>query len=378
MVRYLCVPAPRVGSSAALLTFVHQHFGSFLQIACLALSSEPPSVSIEEFEILGLILMAGTSCSQPLKTLSEGVPELAAKKAMAPKELRKLVEKTIVWNDEVYPSGDTPATAAPLEALGGKTLNISGMNKSTWFQRPSSREFDFLNITSCNDCTIYITFRSRLCLIVGCHECTIIIGPMVTLCTIQNCEKISVHVATQCFKMENSTDSSAYLYCKKKPILTGDTRGIKLAPYNVLCSEKPALHSSTMKLDPDFVDVWAHPVCCTLGSPDETLGGRGGSLDESTSSTYHFVHPQNFQPVVVPEEGGRVAVAGQMLCLPQVYDDAFKSRMEEMRQFHRQLAEISDDAKRKHAQQAIQGHFREWLQTTGKSRQLADLARMVT
>lgn len=64
------------------------------------------------------------------------------------------------------------------------------------------------------------------------------------------------------------------------------------------------------------------------------------------------------------------------LCLPQTYDDALKSRVEEMREFHRQLADISDDTKRERVQMEIQGHFFLWLQRTGKIRQLAYLARM--
>jgi alcohol dehydrogenase YqhD (iron-dependent ADH family) len=65
-----------------------------------------------------------------------------------------------------------------------------------------------------------------------------------------------------------------------------------------------------------------------------------------------------------------------MLCLPEVYDEAYKTRIQEMHAVHQQLAEITDENKRRRAQMAIQGHFREWLQSTGKSRQLADLARM--
>merc|ERR1712113_396325 len=114
---------------------------------------------------------------------------------------------------------------------------------------------------------------------------------------------MGIHVAAHSFKMENSIDSSAYLYCHLPPILTGDTRGIKLAPFNVLYSNmSKVLQDANMNLDTEFVDVWAHPVCCTLGAPDETLGGRSGNLDEPTNSTYHFVHPENFQPVVVPEQ----------------------------------------------------------------------------
>lgn len=293
------------------------------------------------------------------------------------KEVCKVVEKSLVWNEEVYSVVEQGTLSqAQQEAHTGKTINISGMNKATWFQKPPGGEVDFLNITSCTDCAIYITFPARFCLIASCHDCTIIMGGVSTLCTIHNCEKISVHVAAHCFKMENSIDSSVYVYCQIPPILTGDTRGIKLAPFNVLYSQMNSiLEAATMQLDPEYVDIWAHPVCCTLGAPDETLGGRSGSLDESNHSTYHFVHPLKFQPVVVPEFEARPSGPAS-LCLPQAYDDAMKDRESEMRAFQNEFAEIGDESKLKRAQQAIQGHFREWLQSTGKSRQLADLARM--
>merc|ERR1712113_94 len=173
---------------------------------------------------------------------------------------------------------------------------------------------------------------------------------------------MGIHVAAHSFKMENSVDSSAYLYCHVPPILTGDTRGIKLAPFNILYSQiSQVLQSANMNLDPEYVDTWAHPVCCTLGSPDETLG-RSGDLEETNHSTFHFVHPSMFHPVIVPESNSRPLIGNAMpLCLPQVYDDALKSRKEEMIDIHRQLAAIADEGtKKKRAQQAIQGHFREW------------------
>jgi len=367
-------------NSAALLQFVRQHFSQFVQVACMAYDAEPASVQAEDFRHLGLILEAGTSCSKPLRCVTEGVPEFATKQSLPLKDIKKIIDKNLIWNEEVYPPQDglSHSPQAPATLAADRTLHISGLHKATWLQRPTGcDEVDLLNITSCNDCVIYIPFRARLCLIAGCHECTIVMGPVSSLCTIQNCEKMTVHVATHCFKMENSIDSSAYLYCKIPPILTGDTRGIKLAPFNVLYSRmNDQLKASSLALEQEYIDVWAHPVCCTLGSPDETLGGRSGSFDESTSSTYHFVHPQNFQPVVIPETDARSAIAAQKLVLPQAYDDALKARMQEMRSYHRQLSEISDEGKRKIAQQVIQGHFREWLQTTGKSRQLHDLARL--
>ncbi|CAE8583158.1 unnamed protein product, partial [Polarella glacialis] len=148
-----------------------------------------------------------------------------------------------------------------------------------------------------------------------------------------------------------------------------------LAPYNVLHSHMATvLQGAHMPLDPNFVDVWAHPLCCTAAMPDETLSGRSISQPETkTNSTYHFVHPSKFIPVVVPENGPRGDPL--QLVLPEVYHDAMKQQNEEIIQIQMQMMSITDDAAKKKANEAIQGHFREWLHSTGKSRQLADLAR---
>jgi len=384
--------SPRVGVSAqssiqrgrdastAMLAFVRQHFSFFLQVACSSPASEPASVSSEEFDVLGLILCAGTSFSQVLPRLSESVPDFASRTTMPFKDLKRVVDKLLVWNDDMYTSVEhTLGVQATVEPGIPKAINVSGMSKTTWFQRPANGDIDVLNITCCSDCTIYVTGQARFCFISGCHDCTIIVSAVSGLCTIQNCEKVTVHVAAHCFKMDTCIDSSAYVFCHVAPILSGDSRGIKLAPFNVIYSQlENALKNAGMQLETEFVDVWAHPVCCTLGAPDETLGGRSGCLDDSPqNSTYHFVHPDNFQPVVVPEHDGQAMSreAQVPLVLPQVYDDALKTREEEIQAFQRLFAELTDESKRKKAQQAIQGHFREWLQATGKSRQLADLAR---
>jgi len=256
-------------------------------------------------------------------------------------------------------------------AAVAKTLNISNVLRGIWFHRPHNAEIEYLNIADCKDSTIYVTARIRYCLITGCESTTIILGGVSTICTTHNCEKVSVHVAAHCYKMENCIDTSAYLYCHIPPIITGDTRGIKLAPYNVLHSHMASvLHGSQMTLDSNFVDVWAYPICCTAGQND-TLSRD--AFQEEQNTTYHFVHPSKFFPVVVPETGPR-GVAPQLV-LPEVYDRAMKERQEEIRQVMNQLKGISNETAQRKAQERIQSCFKDWLHSTGKVRQLSDLAK---
>jgi hypothetical protein len=362
------------------LAFVRKHFEYLLRICSFSLQNEPVNITAEEFNLLGILLSSGSNLLKADALLSDGVSAFSTQRTASIKHIRGLVDKNLVWNEELYPSIE-PTVSTPLAPApaGSRSLNINGVNRATWLQKPpTAGQIEFLNISSCTDTVVYFTSHVRFCLIAGCHDCTIILGAVSSLCTILNCEKVSVHVAAHCFKIDNSNDSSAYVYCHVPPILSGDTRGIKLAPFNVLCTGMDAaLAHAGMMLESSHIDEWARPLCCTLGSPDETLGGRSASHDESTSSSYHFVHPKDFHPVVVPEQGA-VAMArlGATLSLPQVYDDALKIRIEELRKYQRQLTEITNEEKRCSAQHVIQAHFKEWLHATGKSRQLADLARM--
>lgn len=365
--------APSLGRGAdftqLLLSFVKTHLGLWMQIASLSLQSEPTNISVEDFDILGLILCCGSSKSQPLFRLSEAVPELASRPSMSASELRKALLKLLSWNEDAY---TTEVAKDGLEPRA-KTLNISNIHKSIWFHRPHNAEIEYLNITDCKDSTIYVTARLRYCLISGCEGTTLILGGVSTICTTSNCEKVNVHVAAHCYKMENCIDTSAYLYCHIPPIITGDTRGIQLAPYNVLHSHMASvLHGSQMTLEKDYVDVWAHPVCCTAGMV-ETLSSRAGTPLEEQNTTYHFVHPSKFFPVVVPESHGRSAPP--QLLLPEVYDKAMKEQQDEVRRLMKQLHCVPSEFAQKKAQETIHSHFKDWLQSTGKVRQLSDLAR---
>mmetsp|Transcript_57867 Transcript_57867/g.102829 ORF Transcript_57867/g.102829 Transcript_57867/m.102829 type:complete len:516 (+) Transcript_57867:26-1573(+) len=354
--------------TTALVAFVKHHLGYFLNIVTLSLLSEPNTIAEDEFDLLGMVMCAGTTKSNPLWKASEALPDFLQNGSMPATDVKQQALKLITWNDTIY----TTNTAQPVQEPAAKTLNLLNLNKATWFHRPHNADIDHLNIVDCKDSTIYVTARMAFCLISGCEGSTIVLGGVSTLCTAQNCEKVSIHVAAHCYKLENCIDTTSYLYCHIPPIITGDTRGVKLAPYNVLHSRLASvLQGSHIPLEQDFVDVWAHPVCCTAGM-DETLRSRITSSEEQNSN-YQFVHPTKFFPVVVPEWGPRGEPPS--LVLPEVYHKAMTDQQEEMAAFHKKLSSISNDAARKKAQDALQGVFRDWLTSTGKARQLSDLAK---
>merc|ERR1719330_318833 len=157
-------------ASSAMLAFVLQHFGFFLEVACSD-AAETALVSAEEFDLLGLVLCSGASLSQPLTRLSEAMPEFATKQSLPVRDVKRAVDKILVWNDQLYTSVETSlGVQAPIGPGMPKMLTVSGQSKTTWFQTPANGDIELLSITSCNECTIYVTGQARFCLVAGCHE----------------------------------------------------------------------------------------------------------------------------------------------------------------------------------------------------------------
>ena len=123
------------------------------------------------------------------------------------------------------------------------------------------------------------------------------------------------------------------------------------------------------------------------------------------------MHPSKFFPVVVPETGPRGIVP--QLVLPEVYDKAMKERQDEIGQAFRTGHEPAEEPEKRscskessgaeqprkhtcfpgcfilfdpfghlktaldfHWQDRIHSCFKDWLQSTGKVRQLSDLAKL--
>merc|ERR1712216_356120 len=118
------------------------------------------AVSTEEFDLLSLLLCSGSSFSRPFPHLQDAVPGFQGKKSMPYVELKKWVDTSLGWNEEVY-SHVEPSLSNSSDVPN--TVYVSGLSKTTWFQKSPNNEAKYLNIFSCTDCIIYVTSPLRFC-----------------------------------------------------------------------------------------------------------------------------------------------------------------------------------------------------------------------
>ncbi len=89
-----------------------------------------------------------------------------------------------------------------------------------------------LHINHCHDSFLYILGPVRSACIVGCTDCTILVGSVATSLSVVDCERVKITTCCKRLLTSNCLDTVFYLFTTSSPILVGDNRGCRLAPYN--------------------------------------------------------------------------------------------------------------------------------------------------
>merc|ERR1719387_2327191 len=348
--------------------FFLRHAALFLKVAAMDFGDDP-EVTADALDQLSAVLAAGPNFYTPYLKVSEACPQLQGQRSAAVSQMQGWIEGALAHNDVLYPP-ETIFREVP-DRNADMVMNLS---RTTVFRHQRDiPNVTHLSITSCSDSVIYIAAHVPYVHVVSCVDCKIVLAAVSQIASMQHCERVSVHVATSVLKLDNCTDCKAYVYCRIPPILTGDTRGIHLGPFNVVYSElQSLLAQARLPLEEQHTSTWAYPVCATLGMGASMQGKSGfAQSPDMDYTTYQVINPEVWLPTSIPEE--RKAQAH--LVLPQVYWDAYAEHIREVQSLLAQLASLDEPAKQR-AQSITQGYFRDWLSHTGKTRQLVDLAKM--
>jgi TBCC domain-containing protein 1 len=171
-----------------------------------------------------------------------------------------------------------------------------------------------------------------------------------------------------------------HLAVARPPLVLGDTRGVRCAPYNTHYDALGA-HLATAGLA-TAPNCWDQ--CATLAPPPAPLPPGVPPPKPPLSALL----PEDFCPFVVPfaaAEGsaaapapaGRAPTTANPFPLPQAYAAATEAKVRRVGELQAAVREAAlDEARRRELQAAIQAHFREWLVSSGNMRQIFDLSRL--
>lgn len=89
-----------------------------------------------------------------------------------------------------------------------------------------------LAITDCSDVHMYLLQPFEHVTIAGCTGCTIVVGAVAGLLFIVDCERTTVTSAARRIIISNSCDVLHCVFTPSPPLLVGDNRNCRFAPYN--------------------------------------------------------------------------------------------------------------------------------------------------
>lgn len=130
------------------------------------------------------------------------------------------------------------------------------------------------------ECQIYFLKRARHVKIKGCTDTRIVLPGVSGIVTVTGCSNMEIMAAAGSFKIENSYEIKLHIYTLTKPILTGDTRGIVIGPYNAIFSQQKAfMRDLKLEWSDRFVAQWAYPIVLskTTSSTNVGVSSRGSS-----------------------------------------------------------------------------------------------------
>lgn len=301
-------------------------------------------------------------CDKSNTLCSELLPKREVLKST---DLLRILTSKIGWNDQLFPSLDLSGPPRRIRVqpsdVNNACIMIYNQSKATILEPSTNTDGApvSVHIVNCVDTTVYISDAVRFVTIAGCTDCEIITMAVTGGMTINSCDKVTVRSVSASLRFENSTDCFAYVYTSRAIILTADTRGLTLAPFNVAYSLHESILNPKTGLYPDESHsvTWALPICCTLSDPGYTL---------LAPDKIRLVNFPEFQP----SSDAKLAI-----CWPEVYATAFRDKLAQNEILKSEICAIQDETSVNKVNAIISGHFREWLTTNNKTKTMIDIIK---
>lgn len=263
-----------------------------------------------------------------------------------------------------------------------------------------------VRIVDCHDSVIYILAPLKWAQVVSCTNSIVVLGAVGQSLRIEYSERLQVVAVTSHTVINTCHDCIVYTASNRPPLIVGDNRFVQLAPYNSGYDnlerhmELAGISASVNRWDSAVTLMPERPVF--KHHPQQNLHVQN-QLDHSKSVT--LLPPEKIMPFVIPFKGGQGPLCGGAAApltrgasgdtltglltqefvdfcpcpfpLPQVYVDAWKSRMAGIATVKEayKTAKLSPEQKQAFTS-SVQSFFKEWLHHGGGMREVYDLAKV--
>ena len=158
-----------------------------------------------------------------------------------------------------------------------------------------------VHVANCHGSFLYMLLPVRFAVVQSCEDCTIVVGACQGVLSLERCTRVTIMCCGQQLRVSNCIDCTVHTYTTHPPVLLGDNRGLKFAPYNTFYHDLPTHLQCTgliTKKGTPRNDEWNN----VINLDDTNNGGGGGSRGVASSSSALFkrMDPEEFVPFEIP------------------------------------------------------------------------------
>jgi hypothetical protein len=163
---------------------------------------------------------------------------------------------------------------------------------------PPDTSMFHLRVESCENSFVFVVAVFKSVSVIGCRSCSVFCGICSSVARIEHCESCTVQVAARRVFTSNVVDTDIYILTPKSPIICGECRCMRLAPFNIVAPDlQRMLSSAGLGLDQCAISRWDSPLFLDV----EGVFRQKGESIIGTSVT--FLPPSLFFPCSVPVPG---------------------------------------------------------------------------
>jgi hypothetical protein len=155
-----------------------------------------------------------------------------------------------------------------------------------------------LRIESCESSFVYVLAAFKSVTVIGCTDSSVFCGVCSAAARVEHCEACVIQVAARRLFATNVVESDVYVLTPKSPIICGECRSMRVAPFNIFAPNlQSILDSAGLGIDCCSISRWDTPLFLDIEgvfrSKSESAHGQGVSL----------LPPALFFPCSVPVPG---------------------------------------------------------------------------
>jgi TBCC domain-containing protein 1 len=250
-----------------------------------------------------------------------------------------------------------------LSPEGSHKLMFFHLSSQTVCKGPGTANGSSVEIQRCRNSRIYILAPLKFVFIEKCSNCTIVLGPVERMLSLDSCDGVSVTAICRKLHIVKTQTSSLYIHTPTSPVLFGGSSDLLFAPYN---SHYPQLedHLEDSMLDVKATNQWDNPIV-TVKDPEDSIWSR--------------VLPKDYEVLDVPFDLGSGSTHENPVTLPKDYRDELQARDRRLKAWSETVAKANLTTQQVDSlQEIVQEKFREWLEETGRDKEVADLQKSQT